>query len=73
MSVKISRSERVLEGYRKHKLARSVLRRVQNLIRGFDEDRQLDLRLARFGLVVVLPLITVSFLLLFSVESLYQH
>jgi hypothetical protein len=73
MSVKLSRSELVLEGYRKHKLARSALRRVQNLIRGFDEDRELDLRLARFGLVVVLPLISVSFFLLFSVESLYQH
>ena len=70
MSANSSRSEQVIEGYKKHKLASSALRRIQELIRGFEEGRALDRRLAQFGLVIILALITVSVYFLFSADSL---
>jgi len=70
MSQHTSRSEQVIEDYKKHKLASSALRRIHDLIRGFEEDRVFDLRLAQFGLVILLGLIGVSACLLLSLDRL---
>ena len=70
MSPDTSRSEQVLEDYKKHKLASSALRRIDDLIRGFEEGRALDLRLAQFGMLITLGLLGVSACLLLSVDRL---
>ena len=60
MSQNISRSEQVIADYKKHKLAANALRRIDDLIRDFEEGRALDLRLAQFGLAIILGLLGVS-------------
>ena len=70
MSPDTSRSEQVLEDYKKHKLASSALRRIDDLIRGFEEGRAIDLRLAQFGMLITLGLLGVSACLLLSVDRL---
>jgi hypothetical protein len=70
MSHDTSRSEQVIEDYKKHKLAGSALRRIHELIRGFEEDRAFDLRLAQFGMVIILGLIGVSACLLLNFDRL---
>ncbi len=57
MSADTSRSEQVVESYKKHKLAASALRRIHELILGFEGACAADLRLARIGLVVILVLL----------------
>jgi len=66
MSQDTSRSEQVIADYKKHKLAGSALRRIDDLIRDFEESRALDLRLAQFGLAIILGLLGVSACFLFS-------
>jgi hypothetical protein len=70
MSQDTSRSEQVIEGYKKHKLASSALCRIHDLIRGFEEGRTLDLRLAQFGLLIILGLLGVSACFLLSADRL---
>ena len=70
MSPDTSRSEQVIEDYKKHKLASSALCRIDDLIRGFEEGRALDLRLAQFGMLITLGLLGVSACLLLSVDRL---
>ena len=70
MSPDTSRSEQVIEDYKKHKLASSALCRIHELIRGFEEGRMLDLRLAQFGLVIILGLLGVSAGFLLSADRL---
>jgi hypothetical protein len=70
MSPDTSRSEQVIEDYKKHKLASSALSRIDDLIRGFEEGRALDLRLAQFGMLITLGLLGVSACLLLSVDRL---
>jgi hypothetical protein len=70
MSADTSRSEQVVENYKKHKLASSALRRIHDLIRGFEEGRALDLRLAQFGLIIILTLIGTSIYFLLGADKL---
>jgi hypothetical protein len=70
MSHATSRSEQVIEDYKKHKFASSALRRIHDLIRGFEEGRALDLRLAQFGMVIILGLLGVSACFLLSTVRL---
>jgi hypothetical protein len=60
MSTDTSRSAQVIEDYKKHKLVGCALHRINDLIRGFEAERAIDLRLAQFGLILVLALIGVS-------------
>jgi hypothetical protein len=64
-----SRSEEVVENFKKHKLALSALRRIQDLLRGFEREREFDRRLARVGLVIILVLVAVSMVWLSSTGS----
>jgi hypothetical protein len=70
MSADTSRSEQVIEDYKRHKLARSALRHIQDLIRGFEQGRALDQRLARFGLIIILALIGTSIYFLLGADKL---
>jgi len=66
MSSEPTRSEEVISDFKQHKLARCALRRIQELILGFEEERVRDRQLARVGLFVVVSLVTVAFFFLFS-------
>ncbi len=62
MAEQESRSEQVLEAYKRHKLARSALRRIRDLIRDFDGHRAADRRLAGIGLALLLVVILLTWL-----------
>jgi len=70
MSPATSRSEQVIEDYKRYKLASNALCRIHDLIREFEEGRRLDLRLAQFGLVIILGLLGVSAGFLLSADRL---
>ena len=69
MSAQPSRSEEVIDDYKKHKLARSALRHIQNLLHGFEKERRFDMKLARAGLVLLLLLVAGSLYWLSSFDS----
>ncbi len=69
MSHDTSRSEQVVEDYKKHKLAASALRRIHLLIQGFEQDRTANLRLAGIGLTIILVLAGISAYILLSTDS----
>ncbi len=70
MSQETSRSEQVVEDYKKHKLATSALARIHELIQSFEQDRALDRRLAVVGLLGILVLVAISAYFLSSSGSL---
>jgi len=70
MSADTSRSDQVIEDYKRHKLARSALRHIDELVCGFEEGWALDLRLAQFGLIIILALIAGAVYFLLSADSL---
>jgi hypothetical protein len=70
MASEPTRSVEVIADFKQRKLARSALRRIQELILGFDEDRAFDRQLARLGIVIVVLLVSVSFYFLFSGDSI---
>lgn len=70
MSTQPSRSKAVVEDYKKHKLARSALRRIQELIQGFERDRAADRKLAKIGVIFVLLLVLGSLYWLSSGDSI---
>ena len=65
-----TRSEEVISDFKQRKLARSALRRIQELILGFEEDCAFDRQLARIGVIVVVLLVAVSLYFLFSGNSI---
>ena len=70
MAAEPTRSEEVISDFKQRKLARSALRRIQELIQGFEEDRVFDRQLARVGVIAVVLLVTVSIYFLFSSSSI---
>ena len=70
MESETPRSEQVVEDYKKHKLASSALRRIHDLILGFERERAADLRLARIGIVLLLVLLAVAAYFFFNTDSL---
>lgn len=70
MSLNTPKSSQVIEEYKQHKLARCALCRIHDLIRGFEEDRAFDSRLAQFGMLIILALLAVSACLLLSADRL---
>jgi hypothetical protein len=65
-----TRSEEVISDFKQRKLARSALRRIQELILGFEEDRVFDRQLARIGVIAVVLLVAVSLYFLFGGDSI---
>jgi len=70
MSSEPTRSEEVMSDFKQHKLARSALRRIQDLILGFEEERVRDRQLARVGLFIVVVLVSVALFYLFSGDNI---
>ena len=70
MSQQTSRSERVIEGYKKQKLAANALASIHELIQGFERERIVDRRLAVTGLLGILVLAGISTYFLLSTGSL---
>ena len=70
MSTERIRSEQVVADLMQRKLAQTALRRIQDLLRGFEEERSFDRRAACFGVIAVVLLVSVSLYLLFSGNSL---
>ena len=51
-----SHSEKVVEDYKRHKLAHSALHRIHQLVQGFERDRRVDARVAGIGILVLLAM-----------------
>ena len=60
MSTRPSRSKEVIEDYKKHKLTRSALRHIQDLLQVFDQERAFDRKLAWVGMLFVIFLVAIS-------------
>ena len=70
MAAEPTRSEEVISDFKQRKLVRSALRRIQELILGFEEDRAFDRQLARIGVIAVVLLVAVSLYFLSSDSSI---
>ena len=69
MTFDTERSEAVVEDYKKHKLASSALRRIQEIINGFERDRAADVHMARIGVFIILAILGVAAFFFLGVES----
>lgn len=56
MTAESSRSEQVINAYKRHKLSVSALHRVRRMLHGFEQERATDRRLALFGIAVLILL-----------------
>jgi hypothetical protein len=70
MAAEPTRSEEVISDFKQRKLARSALRRIQELIQGFEKDHAFDRQLALIGVIAVVLLVAVSLYFLFSGDSI---
>ena len=70
MSQDSTRSEQVVEDFKKRKLAINAFRRIQEIIRGFDEDRETDARLARIGTVIIVIVVVAAAFYYLSMDSI---
>lgn len=70
MSADSERSEAVIEDFKKRKLARSALRRIREVIYGFEQDRAADVRVARIGITIILVMLGLAAYLFFGSDSL---
>jgi len=69
MSQDMERSKRVVEDYKKRKIARSALQRVHELIHAFEQEHMFDRRMARIGLILILVVLAIAAFRFFSGES----
>jgi hypothetical protein len=69
MSTHPNRSDEVIEDFKKHKLAGSALRRIHDLLLGFEREQAFDRKIARIGMLVVVVLVMVSFYWLSGADS----
>ena len=60
MATDESRSEQVITAYKRHKLAISALHHVRRVLRGFEEERSVDRRLAIAGVVAIVSLLALA-------------
>ncbi|MEM7565208.1 MAG: hypothetical protein AAF353_19530 [Pseudomonadota bacterium] len=60
MSQDSSRSEEVVDAFKKRKLAVSAYYRMQDLVKGFEQERVGDARMAMIGVVLILAVIVVA-------------
>ena len=69
MSHESTRSEQVVEDFKKRKLAISAFRKIHEIIQGFDDDRAADSRIARIGLVIIVVVVVVAAYYYLSMDS----
>ena len=70
MASEPTRSEQVVTGYKQRKLGLSALRRIHELIQGFEEERAFDWRMARIGLLAMVVLVSISLYFVFGGERI---
>jgi hypothetical protein len=70
MNPEPGRSEQVVADYRQRKLGHSALRRIHELIEGFERERAFDWTAARIGLLALVVLLSVSLYFLLSGERI---
>lgn len=70
MTPDIERSQRVVEDYKKRKIARSALHRIHELIHGFEQERIFDRRMARIGVILILVVLALAAFRFFSGDSI---
>ena len=70
MSRDTSRSEQVVEQYKRHKLAASTRRKIHRMIIGFEQERADDVRYARIGLIILMVLIGIMLAFYWSNEQI---
>lgn len=69
MASNTERSEAVVEDYKKRKLASSALRRIQEIIQGFERDRAADVYMARIGIFIILAILGFAAYFFLGVDS----
>ncbi len=69
MTSDAERSEAVVEDYKKHKLASSALRRIHEIIHGFERDRAADVQMARIGVLIIVAILGVAACFFLGVDS----
>lgn len=69
MDSETSRSEQVIEDYKKRKIAASALRRIHEIVQGFEQQRVEDRRLAWFGVVTIALILIVAAVVFFNLDS----
>jgi hypothetical protein len=57
MDSNTTRSEEVIEGFKKQKVASSAWHKIHLLIKSFDDDHKSDRRWARIGLITLILLL----------------
>ena len=65
-----TRSEEVMEGYKREKLATSALREIQRLLQDFEQSRAEDRRFAVIGIILLLGLIAAAAVFLTGGETI---
>ncbi len=64
-----TRSEQVIEEYKKRKLAASALRRIHDIVQGFERGESEDRRLAWIGVITIAAILIVAALVFFNFDS----
>ena len=54
MESNYTRSEKVIEAFKRHKLAASVYRQMHRMLQGLTEEDRSDVKFARVGLMLLL-------------------
>jgi len=54
------RSEQVISAYKQHKLSRSALHRIRQLLLKFEHERAFDRRLAWYGVAIIVALLVIA-------------
>ena len=49
-----TRSEQVIDAFKRHKLSLSVFRQIRRVIEGFEKDARTDRQIAEIGIAVLL-------------------
>ncbi len=65
-----SRSQQVIENFKKRKLAASALHKIHRLLAQFESERAFDARIARAGLLAIILVLLIAAYLFFSTDSL---
>ena len=69
MSQTPTRSEEVVESFKQRKLAQTAMRRIHELIREFEQERNADRRWARIGVILIFLVIGMSLVFFLSGDS----
>ena len=70
MTNKAARSDQVVEGYKRHKLGISALHEIQRLLQGFEQEHEINQRLAWIGrILLVASVITIVCLYIIGISD----